>query len=76
MRKKKSLPEILASPYVSRSEIQTMLHESRATAKRVYDMALAKDRAEMADRLVYPNGEKVRMSSVDWAIGNKKSRNA
>ena len=71
MRKVKSRDEILESPYVTKTEIQRLLGESYTTATRIYSLALQKDRDELSDRLVYPLGEKVRLTSVCWALGIK-----
>ena len=71
MRRVKTRNEILESPYVTKTEIQRLMGESYATATRIYSLALQKDRDELSDRLVYPLGEKVRLTSVCWALGIK-----
>lgn len=71
MKKAKSRDEIINSPYVTKTEIRRLLGESYGTATRIYDLALKKDQAELAGRLVYPYGEKVRLESVCWVMGIK-----
>ena len=42
------------------------------TGKRLtaaYANGLAKDRKELADRLIYPDGKKIRITSMCWATG-------
>ena len=73
MKKAKSREEILDSPYVSKTEIQRLTGEGYRTASRIYEMALEKDREELADRLIYQYGEKVRITSVCWVLGIKYS---
>lgn len=69
MRKAKSRDEILESPYVTKTEVQRLLGESYRTASRVYNLALQKDLAELGGRMIYPDGEKVRITSVCWVMG-------
>ena len=71
MRKIKSREEILESPYVSKTEVQRLFGESYGTSTRIYQKALEKDRIELKDRLIYPYGEKVRLTSVCWVLGIK-----
>lgn len=69
MRKIKSRNEILESPYVTKTEVQRLFGESYRTTSRVYSLALQKDLAELEGRMIYPDGEKVRLSSVCWVMG-------
>ena len=71
MRRAKSRDEIIASPYVTKTEIRRLFGESYGTASRIYELALEKDRAELTGRLVYQYGEKVRLESVCWVMGIK-----
>lgn len=71
MRRAKSRDEIIASPYVTKTEIRRLFGESYGTATRIYELALKKDQAELSGRLVYPYGEKVRLESVCWVMGVK-----
>lgn len=73
MRRIKSRDEIIASPYVTKTEIRRVFGESYGTASRIYEMALEKDQAELKGRMIYQYGEKVRMSSVCWVMGIKLS---
>ena len=71
MKKVKSRDEIIASPYVTKTEIRRLFGESYGTSTRIYQKALEKDRIELKDRLIYPYGEKVRLESVCWVMGIK-----
>ena len=69
MRRAKSRDEIIASSYVTKTEIRRLFGESYGTATRIYELALEKDRAELEGRMVYQYGEKVRLESVCWVMG-------
>lgn len=71
MKRAKNREEILDSPYVTKTEIRRLLGVSYTTASRIYELALKKDQAELRGRLIYPYGEKTRLSSVCWVLGIK-----
>lgn len=67
MRKIKSREEMLASLHLTQTEIGRLFGLSYQKAKKVFTLAIKKDKDELKERLIYE--DRARMSSVLWALG-------
>lgn len=67
MRRIKSRQEMYNALHLTQSEIGRLFGLSRTKSKKVFDMAMARDREALADRLLFE--DKVRIGSVLWVLG-------
>lgn len=69
MRKAKTLIEILSSAYITKTELGVISDYSGRHLDRAYQLASEKDKNDLADRLIYTAGEKIRLTSACWVMG-------
>ena len=55
--------------YVNKSDMMRLTGLKGKFLNNAYKNAFDKDRKEMPDRLIYPEGQKVRITSMCWATG-------
>jgi len=73
MRKpQRSKEELYGALHLQEGEIKRLFSLTRDEAAEVYATARKKDAEELADRVLFNN--KVRMSSVRWAMGITKAQ--
>ena len=69
MRKAKTLIEILSSAYITKTELSVISDYSGRHLDRAYQLASEKDKKDLANRLIYTAGEKIRLTSACWVMG-------
>lgn len=69
MRRARTLIEILSSAYITKTELGVISDYSGRHLDRAYQLASEKDKNDLADRLIYTAGEKIRLTSACWVMG-------
>ena len=67
MRKIKSREEMLRALHLTQTETQRLFGLSYQHAKKVFSIAMDKDRKELQERMIFE--DRARMSSVLWVLG-------
>ena len=55
--------------YGTKTDMSRLFGLTGKPLKAAYENGLAKDRKELADRMIYPDGKKIRITSMCWATG-------
>lgn len=55
--------------YVNKSDMKRLIGLKGKFLNNAYAIGLEKDKKEMADRLIYPEGQKIRLTSMCYATG-------
>lgn len=55
--------------YVCKEDFKRLTNLKGKFLTNAYNFAFEKDKKEMPDRLIYPEGQKVRITSMCWATG-------
>ena len=60
---------VTSETYGTKTDMSRLFGLTGKPLKAAYANGLAKDRKELADRLIYPDGKKIRITSMCWATG-------
>jgi len=60
---------VIRETYGTKTDMSRLFGLTGKPLKAAYENGLAKDRKELADRMIYPDGKKIRITSMCWATG-------
>lgn len=69
MNAKDLLDLVIRETYGTKTDMSRLFGLTGKPLNAAYANGLAKDQKELADRLIYPDGKKIRITSMCWATG-------
>ena len=69
MNAKDLLNLVIRETYGTKTDMSRLFGLTGKPLNAAYANGLAKDREELADRMIYPDGKKIRITSMCWATG-------
>lgn len=69
MNAKDLLDLATSETYGTKTDMSRLFGLTGKPLNAAYETGLAKDRKELADRMIFPDGKKIRITSMCWATG-------